>query len=235
MMDALGFKGIWKKSLHDSVLVKLRALEGAVQARKDELNTEASTAGREPITLQVTMLSDTIVIAASSPAVTAAPRLHDDSPYLLLYAAACAAAIMQEAAATDPALIYRGVMSWGEFEMDDRFLVGQPIDEAAQLERSAEAAVVWLAPSAAKALGVNKLGKHELGFVKWNVPMMGGGNLETSVVNPFHWLTKPEQNNARDQMEQRILASFDDGRVEVQIKKQNTAGFLAAAKARVGR
>ena len=232
MMDTLGFKGIWKKSTHGTVLSKLRHLEKVCHSKIEELNRDGGISHRQ-ITLQVTILSDTIVIAASAPGASKSPTRGDD-PILLLGAAAASAAIIEVSASTDPIMIYRGVLTWGEFEMDDRFLIGQPIDEAAQLERNAEAAVVWLAPSAVAVLRASKLELDELGFVRWPVPMKNGGAYETSVVNPFHWLSKAEDATRRDRLEWRILSAFD-GPVDIQIKRQNTERYLRVAKERAAK
>ena len=69
------------------------------------------------------------------------------------------------------------------------------------MERNAEAAVVWLAPSAVEVLRASKLKLDELGLVRWPVPMKNGGCYEAAVVNPFHWLSKTEDANRRDRLD----------------------------------
>jgi hypothetical protein len=231
MLDALGFKGIWRRATREAVIEKLQRLKEKADERVGRLKSESAVARLE-INLDVAMLSDTIVIGVDCPRVQEQPKLRDDSPYLLLFAAAAAAAIMEEAAASEPLLAYRGVITWGAFHMTDRFLVGEPIDEAAQLEKEAEAAVVWLAPSALAALTENRLGRDGLGFVPWAVPLKGGGSFETAVVNPFHWLRGPENQEIRGALEGRLLSVFSSARLDVNVKRQHTQRFLEAAAER---
>ena len=47
-----------------------------------------------------------------------------------------------------PALAYRGCIAFGEFDMEEGFVIGGAVDEAAEHMEKAEGAFIWCAPSA---------------------------------------------------------------------------------------
>ena len=85
-------------------------------------------------------------------------------------------------------LSFRGVVTCGRFAIDDRFLLGPAVDEAANLLDLADGPFVWLAPTAYRS---------EHGFVDsekapwkkiavlYDVPLKGGQRLQVRAVNPF--------------------------------------------------
>ncbi|MDB4958643.1 MAG: hypothetical protein JWO36_6212 [Myxococcales bacterium] len=228
MLDALGFKGIWKR--HPEVLEKLKLMpriaevtvggfmKGVPAKSGLTLHPEVST----------TFLSDTIVIGARMKGAT--DDVHDRWAEVALAALFTASIMSIGANVKAPPLAYRGVISFGEFEIDGPFIVGPAIDEAAELMNMAEAAIAWLTPTA--RVIVNTAMKADpnmaLGgmFLPWAVPLKGGGTYDTFVAHPF---AAPPLSGTAEEMRDKILSSFNNSRIEIQIKKQNTQRFLDAA------
>src|SRR5262249_40842362 len=133
-MDALGFKGIWKRkdTSAESVIEKLHALQEAARRQTDALKQEFLEEIDPSLDVQVTMLSDTIVIGVSVEGLGESIERDDGSEWPIFVAEAAAAAILREAAQTDPVLAYRGVVVFGEFLMSGPFLIGPAIDEASR-------------------------------------------------------------------------------------------------------
>src|SRR5712692_9764882 len=129
-MDALGFKGIWseKKWSPEDVIKKLKRLRDVGESKVSELVTEFREKGDRRIDAQVALLSDTVVIGVSLASLGKNTVRGDGSEWTLFCAGVAAAAIVLEAAETDPPLAFRGVLAFGEFLMDDRFLIGRGID-----------------------------------------------------------------------------------------------------------
>jgi len=125
---------------------------------------------------------------------------------------------------------YRGCITYGRFEVDKEFIVGPAVDEAASLASLAEAAAVWLAPSAFAATQafertVPPANLEEAPWIRYGVPLKNGATYETKVVNPF-WYGSDAQAAA---WRTTLLQSFASSRIEVAIKQQNTARFFERA------
>ena len=62
----------------------------------------------------------------------------------------CVSVGVRAAALATKPVAYRGAVSVGYFAIEDNFILGPAVDEAAGLMEVADAAVVWLTPSAEK-------------------------------------------------------------------------------------
>lgn len=231
MLDALGFKGIWRREgvSSGSVLSKLKSIEKAGGNFIDEIKKRVG--GEMKSRIEVMCLSDTIAVGVWP------PNSCDDvvaGPDVLFIAAGLASLIMREAVLGDfPHFAYRGAIAVGDFEFDNRFLVGPAIDEAAELMELAEASVVWLAPSARVIAECSLNGYCGQGdgalLVPVRVPVKGGCEADVIAVSPL-WV-----NESNDLVFERILATFDRRRFEVEIKFQNTERILRLCRdAKVG-
>ena len=114
-------------------------------------------------------------------------------------------------------------MSVGFFAIEDNFILGPAVDEAAELMDAADGALVWLAPSAA---GVRHVLRPEPDnweemIVSDGLPLKDGRVLRASIVNPFTSAT-PEQAK---RMRKQLLRSMDGQRLDIVIKRQNTGAF----------
>jgi hypothetical protein len=178
MIDALGFKGIWKRPgiSAERILSKLRGLVERTEARLDEpFHTRGNRQGLSENNSNVyemvraTFLSDTVVVAVANKSLheltakIAAERPDLKRPVapegyrplffeasVIVDAASYVSAVIKLAAESEPVLSFRGAISYGAFEMseDGRFIVGPAVDDAAENHASAQGAIAWVTPAA---------------------------------------------------------------------------------------
>jgi len=138
-----------------------------------------------------------------------------------------AADAVAAAAENDPTLVYRGCIAFGEFEIREQFLIGPAIDEAAEAEKLADGALIWLCPSATRiveTISPSKPLNRSLRVVRdYPVPLKEGRSYRTHVVNPLLDCADP------DALARRILDFFRLDRLDIAVKRQNTANFLRCA------
>jgi hypothetical protein len=235
VIDALAFKGIWKRNDYNKVLATLRSARDAATFDFD-LQNLMMTGGWYDV-LQFRFFSDTIVIVGLVPnhalASPARPATLSDVISGVIDAVNF---IITQAVHRDPALLYRGCIAAGRLVADGEFFVGEAIDEAAEWEQRADAAVVWLLPSARDALQKEPRDIHQrVQCVEWDVPLKQAGYLRTLVVNPLAqggpglWKDMPGRIPL-DDLRKRVLDAFGEERsVSVEIKKQNTERLLNEA------
>ena len=248
MIDALGFKGIWKRQgvvdKPELVIEKLINLKDIAaqyldkrfggQEKRSQMENDRGT----PFELvQATFLSDTIVLAVAVKDLenTQLNELHLTGPNYTLASKVLAvdtlcdltSKVVALGALTDPALAYRGCLSFGQFEVRENFLVGPAVDEAAAASELAQGAFIWMLPSALDlfmSYGVQKEThlRPDRTFSAWQVPLKGGDCFNTFAVSPLS-LARTEAE--RDLIHTRIMETFS-GELDVQIKKQHTLRFL---------
>jgi hypothetical protein len=219
MMDALGFKGIWRRvSSPETVVRKLRAME----QRARNLEKKDGT-----FTIHAVFLSDTIVFAVSRQE-TELPgvALALENATTLNLAAVFARRFIMEAVRDKPFLAYRGCIAFGEFHVDAPFLLGPAVDEAAEHHETADGAIIWLAPSARRVFKAFPLKDPVL--TPWIVPLRSGAARRTHAVSPFEPLAASEQWAAIGERMLETFAQPADGATarSVRRKRQNTAAFL---------
>jgi len=246
MFDALGFKGIWKREGvdPDGVIDKLRRLQKDVNEKLQadfagDLQGTLNSNEKILESVAFSFLSDTIVLGISTkpgfgedigPSYKHDYYLEEGPTIALLTATSFVANTLRQATATAPHLAYRGCIAYGQFALDDRFIVGPAVDEAAENMDRAQGAFVWLTPSASDVLSRGRVpaGLQGTALVPYSVPMKGGDTFATSVVSPLHLAGSREK--AID-LTGRILGTFSGG-LDVAIKRQNTERFLRAATER---
>jgi hypothetical protein len=239
-IDALGWKGIWKRAdVKDNpkvVIDKLKGMRMGLDHKSKKLD-EWITTTKEPTTSSLTagmrsaLLSDSIVLAFE---VNVDPKMSQASGVseFALIVAMCEeiALLTRVGALAPPPIAYRGAIAYGDYDIEDNFIIGPAVDEAAESMGKAEAAMVWLTPSARRYgaifdfAGVQKI---PLPMMMYPVPMKGGAAYETLVAVPFE---KTDNASERGALIDAIAATFDHTpSLEVEIKKQNTVRFLRAA------
>jgi hypothetical protein len=183
----------------------------------------------------VSMLSDTIAVGITTkkiPGATQADEAFLDRASILL-AAGFTNEVLRVAAEDEPVFAYRGCISFGEFQMQESFLVGPAVDEAAECMNLAQGAFVWLTSSARRLPGWDSLVEESTSFffVRNRVPLKGGDEYETWAIAPFR---DTETKAAREALVARLEASFAGGSFDVELKRQRTIDFLkcVAAKAK---
>jgi hypothetical protein len=174
----------------------------------------------------VLSLSDTILIAAIATEASWSDPPPEEAATLVDLVCQGAAYVMRNAAQADFPLLYRGVVTAGQLLIDETFILGPAIDEAARHVDEADGAFVWFAPSAL-AVGRPVYGGPNVWRTMvrdYSVPMKNGGAVATKVLSPFVDMSfeATERDLIRDGYA-RVLASE---RVDVRRKRENTLRFL---------
>jgi hypothetical protein len=232
-MDVLEFKGIWKGRVPKTVLAKLRDLNRIAKTNAEAAQKYFNDKIDPTMKVQVVMLSDTIVIGVSTEP-SALPQSEREANTIFCASAAASEVIRAAASAPEPTLTLRGVIAVDDFLMNEenekeRFVIGPAVDEVAELERMAEAAIVWMAPTALKAWRITRRTTDQLCFLSHKVPLKGGGVYDTAAVNPYYWL-QGDRGEERRQLRDSMISRFNESRLDIQIKMQNTDEFLRAAE-----
>ena len=233
MMDALGFKEIWRakeiKERPEILLEQLKALEDAAQRDLAERIKHPPFGSKNQSLfkpLAVRFLSDTVIIALET-ADAGGGTQSTRAVFSLLLSCVYAGGIMAKAAQLSPiGLAYRGCVAYGAFAIDGNFIVGPAVDEAARMMDLAQGAFVWLTPKACD-LWESLSFEGVVPVMKYDVPLKQGERFSTQVVLPFDVIDTAFR---REALASSILGTFDraDG-IDVKIKKQHTASFLRAA------
>lgn len=238
MFDALGFKGVWERAEQAQppwdVLGKLEGLmphADEVQGAADDAIRTLKERGQlaDATTCRI-FLSDTIAFGCwAQPAPGQDPR--QASMMALVVVCNFIGNLMARAAQSpEPRFAYRGCVTYGRFDMRSSFIVGPAVDEAAIEADRAEAAFVWLAPS---ALQVTSYEDPWL-LRSWAVPLKGRRNesateRRTLVVSPYVGV-QPESYAG---LHASIMSTFEGAKTDVTAKKNNTKAFLDAELARL--
>jgi hypothetical protein len=243
MFDALGFKGIWtRKEVRDEpekVIAKLKELQSHAHRTRDLIRKELPDIEREAglrIEVETIFLSDTVVIGAWADLVSGASVTTEQRDLGAIVAVSRLTSSVLAHGALKPApLAYRGCITFGDFALEERFIVGPAVDAAAEAIDAADAALVWLAPSAQhvvhEAIRVTQVDVADL-LITHQVPLKGGGSYRTWVVSPFDSLDSPTD---REPFVRSVLDTFTGERIDVKVKQQNTAGFLIGQMKRLER
>jgi hypothetical protein len=259
IVDALGFKGIWGNAMKPStsVLSTLKTIGAA--ARSAAAASEATNLGRKTLPpelamilkqpfVRVVQLSDTIVVAAGRRERVRRPwqrhtkqwmEKYELTPtgleelvdrFLLFLVCECVCLTLKAAALCEPSLSYRGAVSVGKFAIDETFLLGPAVDEAAELMDLADGPFVWLAPTAFQlgSLGGSTGADWEKLALKYAVPLKEGRRLQSRVLNPFYSCSKEERSTA----EKNLLARLNGTRVDVLVKRHNAREFFGKIRAK---
>ncbi|MGC4070160.1 MAG: hypothetical protein QM784_36980 [Polyangiaceae bacterium] len=230
MFDALGFKGIWDRAARAdppwNVLDKLEKLvaaaadvQGAIEDAHATLVQKGELRRTEVKTL---LLSDTIVVAATDESPDGLANSASSWASMLSVGSLVSGILSHAANAPEPRLAYRGCISYGKFEIRSNFVMGPAVDEAATLVDSAQAALVWLTPSAKRVMDGIRL-RQPCNLVRpWRVPLKGGHHYETYVISPYVGVAEDSWSSLRE----ALLETFSSNAIDVRIKAQHTDEFL---------
>lgn len=234
MFDALGIRGIWERHDPGLVIQKFEGLQTRFQAFVDrqlggQEHPNTKKAGNNIARVQVGFVSDTAVIAFT---MKEAQTPH----FAVMMAARWASHFARLALRLPPAWTYRGVVTYDKFAISDRgtYFVGPAVDEAAATYERADASVIWLAPSARKALegaDWSDFSQGALTLREHDVPLKAKGQepagpCRTYVASPFDW--GDSEADARGLTEE-LLATFDLAKPQVWEKHRNTQILLQKA------
>ena len=223
IVDALGFRGIWRDHEPSDVVKVLR---------RAKRNVEGDAEYRTMLTdveMKVAAFSDTLIFTAFSTAAETTPAERTRATVAAI--ASTVSFLMLTACAKPVPLAYRGCVSYGNVTVSDSFFIGEAIDDAAEWYEKADAGVVWLVPRVTRALELGE--DFMLGLVPWEVPIKGVGHITTLVVNPFFEQVAIHGLNEAvlDVAERKLLSPFERStRIDVVRKQQQTQVFMNAAR-----
>lgn len=154
LIDCLGFKGIWKRAEPEKVLAKLRLVEEAIKSsltRFPNMLTQIENVPR--LKPHCCLLSDTVAISMQFEEDQEFEFGYREEAFLTYIVCGAVIEILDLFLVSDPALILRGCITYGEHLSEGNFIVGPAVDEAAEHMNIAEGAFVWLHPNAASRYG----------------------------------------------------------------------------------
>jgi hypothetical protein len=243
IVDALGFRGIWRRYEADVILGRLKGLAATTADAERDLRTKAvPNPGNAIEFVQTAFLSDSVAIAVAlkDPEVIrgnlrrmlgAETELNNFTNERLDAACLTSLADMvgrlqERALLTEPRLMYRGCIGFGAFAFEDNFLVGEAVDEAAAGLDAAQGAFVWMAPAARTAM-LAYPSDMMFPMLLYPVPLKGGDTYKTFCVVPFKPTHTPQE---RVILRGAAAETFMRTRsIDVAVKAQNTLQFLDAA------
>jgi hypothetical protein len=223
MLDALGFKGIWKKHKPSVVLYKMNSIKAAIdddlkRARLKGVYKDSASVLRK---VSTSFLSDTIIIEVQTKPL---PGMSEEitNGLAILIAMLRASAIIQTAVETEPRLLYRGTAAFGRCTKMRDFVIGPAVDEVAATMNLAQGALVWLAPSAIPVWKAGQLVPEPNPLVPYAVPLKNGDRLDSLVLDATTLMSRAEA----DAFTANVDAAFDSPVLDHQVKRQNTLRFL---------
>lgn len=228
LVDCLGFKGIWSRADPGALLAQMKSLRKEALEYRGAGNVLIGT--HRYLQNEIRFMSDTVIVTC---------RISNkwksaQAPYESIFRVSQVTSLLiQSALCSGIPLGYRGCITFGNFLVESQFLLGPAIDEAASLEREAEGAFVWLAPSALRQFNnrqdefmIRQLEPGEM--LPWNVPMKNGRTYETLALNLG--LTH-SQDSRWDQIISGLETSFNPNArslsLEVEMKRQNTMRYIS--------
>lgn len=239
ILDALGFRGVWRRRDLGVLRESLRNLSDLVV---DDVAALVSRIGVTKPAIDLRFLSDTVVFTVAHDLPFSGDLSVDDSgaigrmpavgPFSVEVAAAFCSLLQARALLAEVPLAYRGAIGFGEFLVDDNFLIGPAIDEVAAGHQVANAAVVFLLPSAAAELGPSLCGQGDPWLLRrvllprYPLPVRYFRRRAVPVVNPIALHGLPDGSM------ERLLESFGKPRLlsSVWWKRRATRRLLVAAE-----
>jgi len=227
LVDALGWKGIWRRFSVSELAQKLDALEKGAKIQvprtraklKDEVTSALHPSGIE-LDVEVSFLSDTIAIGASFdvPEASEDVRESEHCAYARAVVVDLVAELIRHAATDHPPLIYRGAIASGRLHMQRTMLIGEAVDRAAELMNMPDDSFIWCDPACLSYLDTG-------GLLEYCVPLRDGRRVRAMVVNPFG-ACSGETSIAQVLEGFGTILRDDKGNLDVIIKRNNTDELL---------
>jgi hypothetical protein len=227
LLDALGWKGIWKRhGKFSEVIGALRKVREAVLKDVEHLLQSLSQVEQlkgNPVPkaqVRALFLSDTIAIAASIPEEQVSEDAHRhelQATFLQMTVADLAARAFRAAVLGEPPIALRGAIATGRFHIEENFLIGPAVDRAANLMDLPDGAFVWVDPASPAHIITEVCGRYD-------IPLKGVGPLDAAVVDPVFGIDEKTGEKIHLRALQAFGAKADD--VTVLMKRQHTDEFL---------
>lgn len=226
LIDVLGFKEIARRHPPDAVLARMKVLRDTFHSLQDSLSFAHVGVSFKPqsryinFTPHFAFLSDTVVAALSVPP---GEECRFGAQVMIQLLAHWVRLMTQHAFQGEPTFLFRGCISAGSFLVEDNFILGDAVNEAAALHEQADAAIVWLAPSALVALEDIPRAELRAFLAPCEVPIKNGSSFRSMAVLPTPHLGEEADWPA---LKARMLAYFTEPSLGVQIKRQNTERYF---------
>lgn len=149
LIDCLGFKGIWKRTDPELLLQKFSKLGPSIQERLGQLEILFNVKGTAQLRIHNRLLSDTVAISFQLERQEGGEYSDSDQSLLVFCACLATPVVMNWFLEGEPPLIFRGCVTYGKHFIENNFIAGPAVDEAAEYMNLAEGAFVWLHPNAA--------------------------------------------------------------------------------------
>lgn len=149
LIDCLGFKGIWKRTDPELLLQKFSKLGPSIQKRLGQLEVLFSFRDTDQLRIHNRLLSDTVAISFQLERQEGCEYSDNDRQMLVFCACIITPLVMHWFLEGEPPLVLRGCVTYGKHFIENNFIAGPAVDEAAEYMNLAEGALVWLHPSAA--------------------------------------------------------------------------------------
>lgn len=241
-IDAIGFKGIWKKTSDASIVLSRMEEIRSFANYWIQLENQAAGPPLFGMKFELRAFSDTLAFLMYLEDETL-PDVAKDDPegylklrkYLLVKKCVLLMSQVIGIALEENKLpfLYRGSIALGDIYENSFAFVGPAVDEAGSYFEQAEGAFVFLCPSAMQALAP-KLGSNASEYfpfaVKYEVPLKDGSKIGTYAVNPLLYSgCLRTVDGVFDPVSQRIL-DFIGEAPQLRSKRQNTEDFLNFTK-----
>lgn len=237
IIDCLGFKGVWNKYENelDQLIKQLSAISrNAEQSVLDHIYPPGVPADDIQYDVKVRVLSDTVAISYTSISGINIPK------YQLVSMTNAIKHIMDSFIKELPHLPFRGCITYGQHVIEENFLVGPAVNEAAEYHEKAQGSFVWLLPSASAVVDeffesmsiqsgeYGKVMRQRLNLIcpEYPVPMKDGQHLTTRVVSPLY----QKQDAEIDELIELYSKAMSGGNLDVWIKREQTLKFLDHCK-----
>ena len=223
LLDSLGFKGIWRKYPPQLVLAQMSAAQRVFNEylpTLEKIHAEFAHGGIPRMHHRLVHVSDSVFIATWY---DDAPSDHADGFAVLATAGLSRGLIGSWAGPNAPHVVFRGVLTVGEFLTAGNFVIGPAIDEIASQERTAAGPFLWLTRSAERvwATGQSAAAGSKAG-VRYSMPTREG-RLDTIIINPL--IAKESEEVKLEQLRNMLAACSGDA-----AKLANMRAFFAWAE-----
>ncbi len=150
LIDCLGFKGIWEKYDAQVVINKLLNIDETIKRELSSSTTSVFEIIKSGYVIpKVKLLSDTVAISLKYESKFESV-IGLSSAQLVGALCLIIPVIIDYFIETEPHLLVRGCITFGEHIMQENFIIGRAVDEAAEGEKIAQGAFIWLTPKASE-------------------------------------------------------------------------------------
>jgi hypothetical protein len=226
LIDALGFKGIWKRLEPSRVVNTLRSFRNLTDEMTKDVNHWPTS-----VSFHAQALSDSLIFAATS-----SDAGLEGTQQMVELLGVAVSGTLRTALLGDLPLAFRGHLAVGDGLLEDGILVGEAVDVAAAQYEKADLACVWLCPEARQIIESIDPKKRNAFWLSYDVPLVKAKlrcseaeTISALAVNPLGFTPVRARHQ---ELIARMQTAFDNGQKPsdptVQAKLTHTKDFLAA-------